>query len=1086
MKKKYFIVIMLVAVIASLGIINLAISDDKRPIREQRQQVDTRVDNNSYWIKMAEKGLATLNPDATPEKAVYKGSKIKARTVITEDSPDVPVTTQNSTQSENSIFINPNDPDNVLNSNNSTSNPASTLYGANDFYSFDAGETWMGELFGAGGSNSGDPAALIGTNGRYFVGYISNSYGQGVSYSDNQGLTWISKLVSGSGSASILDKNHLWIDNSLDSPYEGRLYDAWTPLGGSGSNLEEIEIAWSDGGESWSTPQTISDAVNAGSHNQGVNINSGPNGEVYAIWAIYDNWPVDESAIGFARSYDGGETWDPATRIIDDIRGIRITETGKNMRVNSFPVMTVDNSNGPNRGTLYVVWSNVGVPGVNQGPDMDVYMIKSTDDGDTWSEPVKVNQDEPGVGKEHYFPWITCDPVSGYLSVIFYDDRNLSSNQCEVWCANSLDGGESWEDFKVSDVAFTPQPISGLASGYFGDYLGIQALQGKVYPVWTDNRDGHAMTYVSPYEINILPFPENLTGLLAFETGEVSLDWSFEGHEDFDHFNIYRDDILVTTTSDTTYLDMLPDYGYYDYAVTASFSDGSESAASTIKIQWGDAHISVNPMIVNDLLKPGETSMHQISIYNVGELELEYYITSFIPVKNTDSREYCEASGGCDEYIQKVEIGDVSNTSNCEGYQNFTGLGTQIDPGMDYELTITNGVPYPADQCGVWIDWNQNEDFTDDAFVEVTGTPGGGPYTAVIRAPSDAATGSTRMRIRIKWSGDPPQPCGTTDYGEVEDYTLNVNNWFNVTPFEGNVDSGDSTIINVMFNAESLDIGNYFAELKISNNDPDQPEVIVPLNLAVSDLGVETTASQTEICPGGSIGFSATASGVLGQDTAFFWYSIPEGFESDEQNPVFENIENIDAFVASVTDEIATVTDTIEISYLPAPEVKLGTDTTICAHTGIVLNAGNQPGSTFEWYNGETTQQITVDSSGVGLGSLEAWVLVTNATGCSSIDSVQITFKDCTGIDETDVAVAYNIHPNPANGTFFIDMNSKEKTMVEVKVFNVSGKLVFSSGELSFSGVRRQKIDLGKESSGIYSIFIRNGNRSYSEKIIIK
>jgi hypothetical protein len=245
----------------------------------------------------------------------------------------------------------------------------------------------------------------------------------------------------------------------------------------------------------------VSAACVAGSHNQGVNIQTGPAGNVYVCWAIYDSWPSDETAIGFARSTDGGLSFDPAERIIEDIRGIRYTTTSKDMRCNSFPVMAADISDGPYSGHIYVVWANIGVPGVNVGPEIDIYMIKSTDEGATWSSPVRVNQDPMNEGHEHFFPWITCDPENGTLCVIFYDDRNVSSTDCEVFVALSDDGGATWEDFRVSDVSFTPEPIPGLASGYFGDYLGISARNGKVIPSWTDNRDGRAMTYFSPFSL---------------------------------------------------------------------------------------------------------------------------------------------------------------------------------------------------------------------------------------------------------------------------------------------------------------------------------------------------------------------------------------------------------------------------------------------------------------------------------------------------------------------------------------------------------------------------------------------------------
>ncbi|HOW24315.1 MAG TPA: T9SS type A sorting domain-containing protein [Bacteroidales bacterium] len=469
-----------------------------RPVKGKEHLIDTRIDNMTYWKHMAEKGYVEVAPFKQVEPATYRGSRISSRSVTFEDSPDVRLTEINSTQSENSVFVNPNDNQNVLQSNNSTTNPVSVLYGANDFFTFDGGETWEGEVEGAGGENSGDPSVAISNDGRYYVGYIHSNYDQGVSYSTDQGQTWTAVQCAGGG--YILDKNHLWIDNSPSSPYEGNLYSAWTNFQG-GSNDSEIEIVrTTDGGVSYSSRLSISSAVSAGSHNQGVNIQTGPDGQVYVVWTIYDGWPTDETAMGFAKSLNGGVSYQTAHRIIENIRGIRTSETSKDMRVNSFPSMAVDISDGPNRGNIYVVWTNIGVPGTNTGPDIDIYMIRSTDEGETWSDPIRVNQDPSGLGNEHYFPWITCDREYGTLSVIFYDDRNVSNTQCEVFCAVSSDGGDTWEDFRVSDVAFTPAPVDGLAGGYMGDYLGISANDRMVYPVWSDNRLGYVMAFASPFQ----------------------------------------------------------------------------------------------------------------------------------------------------------------------------------------------------------------------------------------------------------------------------------------------------------------------------------------------------------------------------------------------------------------------------------------------------------------------------------------------------------------------------------------------------------------------------------------------------------
>ena len=781
--------------------------------------------------KKAKQGLATLNPVVTVEKATFKGSEIDAGSVVTEDSPDVPVTSINSTQSENSIFVNPNDNENALNSNNSTQNPVGMLYGANDFFTFDAGLNWGGEVQGAGGPNSGDPATAIGLNGRYFVGYIQSGMGQGVSYSDNNGQSWTAKTVK-SGGGSTLDKNHLWIDNSPSSPYAGNLYDAWTPFGGS--NDSDIELSRStDNGETWSSTINVSQGIATG-HCQGVNIQTGPDGEVYVIWAIYNGWPQDEKSIGMAKSTNGGASFAAPSKIINNIRGIRTTETSKNQRVNSFPSMAVDISSGPNRGNIYVVWPNVGVPGINTGNDIDCYIIRSENGGSTWSTPVKINQDPSGLGKEHYFPWITCDPESGALSVVFYDDRNVASNQCEVFAANSFDGGETWEDFKVSDVSFTPSPIPGLAGGYMGDYLGISARGGLVYPCWTDNRSGHAMTYVSPYETNNLPRPTDLLVDLNEETGAVALEWLFESVAGFQYFIVYRDGEQLGTTTDLFYSDNLPDYGIYQYKVTA-FLDEGESLGPAQTIQWGNPNIAISQNSFTKVLQPDQTGSESLIITNEGELELEYEID--ISIDNKGGKSYCDGSGGCDEFISNVEVGDINNSSSCTNYGDYTDLSTIMSAGDSYPITITNGNSWNGDECGIWIDWNQNEEFDDDEEISTSGGPD--EFTANITPPDNAVGGSTRMRIRIQYYGT-PEPCGTTSYGEVEDYTIDVVSWLAVSPTSGTIAAGESETITLDFDATDLEVNTYTADLTLSSNDPDEPVITVPVSLIVQEGAAAT------------------------------------------------------------------------------------------------------------------------------------------------------------------------------------------------------------------------------------------------------
>jgi len=137
---------------------------------------------------------------------------------------------------------------------------------------------------------------------------------------------------------------------------------------------------------------------------------------------------------------------------------------------------------------------------------------------------------------------------------------------------------------------------------------------------------------------------------------------------------------------------------------------------------------------------------------------------------------YCDASGASDYMeIVRVELGSIDNSSGQEYYGDFTYLSTDLAKNQSYDITITNGFIVADADLSVWIDWNQDGTFnsTDEHVVCEVSNEGQGTYNFTI--PAAASTGSTRMRIRTKYTGDNcGEPCGTTDFGEVEDYSVNV------------------------------------------------------------------------------------------------------------------------------------------------------------------------------------------------------------------------------------------------------------------------------------------------------------------------
>ncbi len=1141
--KKFRLLITFLALTLLAFTISSGISDNKLSERQKKALVDTRIDNMGYWMKMAKEGLVPYNPNVKAAPAIYTGSKLYARLSPTGDSPDVPVTNQSSTQSENSIFIDPNNDSIALNSNNSTPQNGGSVYGADDLYTFDVGESWAGSIQGVSGTNSGDPAACIDRLGRWYVGYIASGGGQAISYSDDQGTTWTRISVT-SGST---DKNHLWVDTKEGSPYVNYVYDAWM------QNSQTMIRTSSDRGLTWGGSINISSGDNAGSHNQGVNISTGPNGEAYATWAVYDSWPSDEKAIGFARSLDGGTSWTSGVRIIDNIRGIRTSGVPENMRVNSFPSMAVDLSDSPYNGTIYVVWCNIGVPGQNTGDDRDIYLIKSSDNGDNWSSPIRVNQDPIGQGKAHYFPRIAVDPANGILSVVFYDNRNTPSNQAEAWAATSNDGGNTWDDFKVSDVSFTPSPIPGLASGYFGDYLGISALNGKVYPCWTDNRTGYAMTYVSVFETIVVKNPTGLTASVDQENGECTLNWQFPDQGiGFQYFRIYRDGVQIDTTSQTTYLDQLPFYDYYNYDVTAYYGGNSESLPTSASTQWGTSVINVSPDSLTADLYLNDSVTKILTIKNTGVLDLIYSLSPFLT--QNAPMEYRAANGGGFEYIHKVTFGkNFWNSSAYEGFGNFTPMTVFVQSGRTYKLTVNNGTPISGDQCAVWIDANHNGQF-DEAPVILKGDVNGSVFTGKIHIKKGSVQGISRMRIRLAGSNAMMSPYGKTKYGEVEDYSLYIADWLSISPQADTIVPGDSVLVNVKFNAAGMAPGTYSSIINLITNDMNNGIVHIPATMNITDLQITASANPQEICLGDETQLNAQPIGGSGTYT-YSWTSIPEGYTSTEQNPLAGPTENTQ-YIVSIDDGIITLYDTVAVTVDPLPEVNLGSDQILCGETQINLDAGNEgshflwsngdttqtitatgeglqtfsvlvtnqngcsssdtvninfaavpqvelgvdtvlcgkssytldagnQGATYLWSNGETSQSITVDTTGFSYGIQTLSVEVTSEFGCTNSDTVNVEFVNCSGIEEYGSLVEMKVFPNPSNGLFQLQLQNLNSENVSLKVINAQGVVVYQAENVRLNANSMLPLNLSGMSAGIYTVFVKGKSTIAFEKLII-
>jgi hypothetical protein len=404
-------------------------------------------------------------------------------------------------QSETFITLNTRDPKNLAAGSNEIFRLPMRGY-----FSTNSGKSWGGvdlPLPPTQGTNSinfgSDPTLTFDTRGNVFYGYIVIFFGNGagvngtemaVARSTDGGKTYSTVSFFGfeGGSNHFNDKPMITADKNLTSRYQDNVYMAWDAAAG-GSIGGGVRLATStDNGASF-TVVRVDDPKGPG-HSIGASPAVGPNGEVYVAWNDYA-----ANAIVFNRSFDGGKTF--ATPVTISIKTLAFdypvpAESFRGALV--YPSLDVDRSNGAHRGRLYASWMDLTASGVT-----DILLSYSDDHGASWSRPQPV-ADRLTFAVDRFNHWLSVDPVTGYVTVSFYDTRNDKTGSrymTDTYLAVSKDGGQSWSapDTRVSSVSSNEHdcggvfPCSGINYGnQQGDYEGVVSYNGVSYPIWTDSR----------------------------------------------------------------------------------------------------------------------------------------------------------------------------------------------------------------------------------------------------------------------------------------------------------------------------------------------------------------------------------------------------------------------------------------------------------------------------------------------------------------------------------------------------------------------------------------------------------------------
>ncbi len=362
-------------------------------------------------------------------------------------------------------------------------------------YSTDAGGTWSNThltypqdpFSGADFLDAFDPTICIDDSGHVFVGHISTdnnwmvgpASGLYVHKSVDSGVSWQAPVqVAADGPPSgtpdtayrLNDRDQIISDNYSMSPYYNNIYITWIKDRGWQVTPSSSDIYFSystNGGASFSNAARINELTN--------NLANMPvpdvakNGTVYVVWMHYNVKTGGQGVMFLDRSTDGGKTFGQDI-VIDTIDLPPINMNGgSDVRAKGAAVLKVLPSD---TNMLFIVYAaDPDGAGQDEG---DIFLIKSKDGGNSWSNPKRVN-DDAGLN-DQVMPWMYIKP-NGIIDMAWYDRRNDPADLLwNVYYTSSIDSGNTFApNVKVNMASFaSPAPVKSFDL-WMGEYLGLAA-----------------------------------------------------------------------------------------------------------------------------------------------------------------------------------------------------------------------------------------------------------------------------------------------------------------------------------------------------------------------------------------------------------------------------------------------------------------------------------------------------------------------------------------------------------------------------------------------------------------------------------
>jgi hypothetical protein len=400
------------------------------------------------------------NPPAPPRKIETSPRMISQFGVFTSYQVNVDQNGQNiigDAANECSISVDPTDGNKMAIAWRQFNDVNSNFRQGGWGYTTDGGVTWTFPGVLQNGVFRSDPVTHADELGNFF--YLSLQSDVNLSFfcddlwrSTNGGQSWVERSPDrGAGGG---DKQWLTIDKT-GGPGHGFQYQADDGINCNGGGVQFQRCT--DGGVTWQAPISIPQGPVYGTLDVDTNGNLFIGGEGNTFYCVRSS-----------NAQIGGQTptFDQVTPVNmgGDLSGGGINPAGLTGQC----FLAVDRSGGPTNNNIYML-ASVVPPGRST---TDVMFVRSTDDGATFSAPVKVNDDPVNPNKWHWFGTFAVAP-NGRLDAVWHDTRNAANNtDSQLFYSYSTDAGVTWSPNVAVSNPFNP--FEGYPNqSKIGDYITI-------------------------------------------------------------------------------------------------------------------------------------------------------------------------------------------------------------------------------------------------------------------------------------------------------------------------------------------------------------------------------------------------------------------------------------------------------------------------------------------------------------------------------------------------------------------------------------------------------------------------------------